>query len=84
MFFDTRHDSETFAAGRVFYEQSVCTETQILDSGRSMFSLLRYLRLALPLPSRGDHRQLADLFRVYRRELLWERPGGRGRSTAGA
>ena len=48
VFFGTRHDSETSAAGRLFYEQSVCTADEILDNGLGMYSLLRYLRCLYP------------------------------------
>jgi hypothetical protein len=48
VFFGTRRDSETSAAGRTFYEQSVCTYDEPLDNGHGMFSLLRYLRCLYP------------------------------------
>lgn len=48
VFFGTRRDSETSAAGRTFYEHSVCTHDEVLDSGHGMFSLLRYLRCLYP------------------------------------
>ncbi len=48
VFFGTRRDSETSAAGRTFYEQSVCTYDEALDNGHGMFSLLQYLRCLYP------------------------------------
>ena len=48
VFFGTQRDSETSAAGRTFYEHSVCTYDEPLDNGHGMFSLLQYLRCLYP------------------------------------